>query len=60
MVSLEVDGKRYGFDSYDDMEVSKEILEDILQTNWTDQRVKTIRMVHSMRKVLESQHFRHI
>ena len=54
MVYLNVDGKRYEFDNYDDLEVTKSILEDILTTSWMDQRIKTIRVVNSMRKVLES------
>lgn len=53
MVYIDVDGKRYAFDTYDDMEVCKEILEDILKTNWTRQQLKTIRLVNTLGLVLD-------
>ena len=63
MVHINVDGKRYSFDNYDDMEVCKQILEDIWYSMRADFRggeLKTIRVINSMRIALEGKRNSHI
>lgn len=59
MIRVEVDGRCYDFDSYDDLETTKGILEDILRQD-CERRVKTKKVVLAMRKVLETGRSAHI
>ena len=54
MISIELDGATYRFDSYDDLEVCKDILEDVLKTPFSSQYTKTLKMVAVMRNVLKT------